>query len=148
MTKQIERVAFRPGPLLGPLMERAEAPNDRFISQIAQRDLDRYYTALALALNTVSLSENEAMFLIDISNGTLYDMVAAQALQWEIEDAIPDYAAKWEVDGPALLAKANGWNLLQKTAIMDALERFWNDAYHIENTQAKAARVGLIKPVH
>lgn len=145
MTKSIERVVFRPGQLLAPLLERAEAPADKFISQVAQRDLDRYYTMLALALNTVALSENEAMFLIDISNGTIYDMVAAQALQWEIQDTLPEYAAKWEIDGPAFLAKANSWSLLQKTAIMDALERFWNDSYHIENTHAKAARVGLIK---
>lgn len=143
-----ERVVFRPGPLLGALVERADEPGDAAISRVAQRDLDRYYELLVSALASVSLSAGEAGLIVDATNGTLFDpwSVAAQTLHYEIEDSLVDgLAAKWDVDGPALVAKLAGYSILQRAAICDAVERFWQDSYHVENTRARLVRVGLVR---
>lgn len=142
---EIDQIAFRPGQLRAKLIERADGPGKAAASRVAQRDLDRYYHLLTLALASIELSQNEAMLLVDMSNGTLYDMVGAPALHYEIEDAVSDLAEKWGIDGAALAAKAASWSLIQKVAVIDALERFWADSYHVSDTRARLVRVGLVK---
>ena len=87
--------------------------------------------------------------IVDVTNGTLFEpmSVAAQVLMYEIEDGLKDadYAGKWEVDGAALLVKIRGWTLLQRAAVLDAIERFWLDSYHVENMSARLIHVGLVR---
>lgn len=138
------KIQFRPGPLGARLVERSEA--GRSPSQTAARDLDRYYDLLTIALAQVDLSPGEASLIVDTMNGTHIDLTAAQMLHYEIADSLDDgLAEKWEIDGPGLAAKAGGWSLLTRMAICDAVERFWSDAYHIDDTAARLVRVGLVR---
>ena len=138
-------IQFRAGPLQDYLDERATG--DQNANTIAWRDLDRYYVALYHALVSVDLSAGEAMLIIDSHNGTHIDINAAQMLHYQVEDALSDspLAAKWEIDGPALVAKLRGYNLLQRLAIVDAVERWWGDTYHVNDGEARLVRVGLVK---
>lgn len=142
----IDKIQFRPGPLTAALEARGAADNAT-ASQIADRDLSRYYDLLALALAQVQLSPGEASLIVDALNGTAVDLVAAQGLPYEIADSLEDgLAEKWEVDGSALITKAHGWSLLQRIAVCDAAERFWSGAaYHVENTAARLITVGLVR---
>jgi hypothetical protein len=64
----------------------------------------------------------------------------------EIEDALAldGLAAKWDVDGPRLVATILGWSLVQRLAVVDAVERFWAAGYVSETTERLTA-VGLVK---
>lgn len=139
-----DKIQFRPGPLADALAARGGAENAS-ASQVAQRDLGRYYDALALALASVEMTEGEAGLIVDALNGTIIDTAAVSGLHYEIADALPDLAEKWEVDGVALRAKARGWSYLQRLAICDAAERFW-DANHVPNTRQRLVAVGLVRP--
>ena len=141
----IDRIQFRPGPRAEHLAARGASDNAS-ASQLVDRDLDRYYQLLALALAQVRLSEGEAGLLIDALNGTFIDLQAAQALHYEIADALGDgLAEKWGVDGPALVATIRGWSLLVRVAVCDAADRFWSGAYHVEDTRARLIAVGLVR---
>lgn len=113
---------------------------------VAQRDLGRYYDALALALGQVDLTTGEAMLIIDALNGTLIEVTTAQMLHYEIADSMGDgLAQKWGIDGKGLVEKVRSWSLLQRLAVVDAVERWWGDAYHVNDGDARLLRVGLIK---
>lgn len=141
----VDMVSFRAGPLDGLIEARMRG--DLKAGAVAQRDLTRYYDALALALSQVQLTINEAMLIIDALNGSFIDLNLAQLLHYEIEDSFGDgLAEKWQIDGPALLGKVRDWSLLQRIAVVDAVERWWGDAYHIDDGAARLLRVGLTKP--
>jgi hypothetical protein len=140
----MNKIQFRPGPLEVPLAARADASTSP--AQIVQRDLSRYYEALALALGSVTLSSNEAGALVDLLNGTLISLPTAQLLAAELEDGLEDgLAQKWEFDGPDLLARVAGWSLIQRLAVCDAVERFWAAGYTIEHTADRLVAVGLVR---
>lgn len=140
---ELKTIQFRPGPLSEPLQERASG--DKSPHYVAQRDLEVYYNLLMLGLASVDLSEGEALFLVDILNGTVLELMTARMLPYEIEDAEPEYLAKWEIDRAVLLAKVGGWTLLQRMAVIDAVERAWGNTYHVDDMRARVARVGLVK---
>lgn len=141
--EQYPTVRFRAGALLPSLQERAEGSA---ISHVAQRDLQRYYSLLALALAQVSLSEGEAGLIIDALNGTWIDPTTAQLLPHEVEDALGDgLAEKWGVDGQSLVERLRRMSLTQRLAICDAAERYWADSYHVDSTADRLLRVGLVK---
>ena len=142
---EIKLIQFRPGELTDALIERATDDTQAGASRAAQRDLGRYYYALALALASVDLSSGEALLLVDIMNGSHMDVSTAQILPYEIEDAEPEYDSKWGVDRSVLLAKVRGWSLLQRLAVCDAIERAWSNVYHVDNMAARVVRVGLVK---
>lgn len=137
-------VSFRAGPLDGAIEQRMRS--DLKAGAVAQRDLGRYYEALAMALAQVRLTTGQAMLLIDATNGTLIEITTAQMLHYEIADALADgLAEKWQVDGPALVEVVRSWSLLQRLAVLDAIERWWGNGYHIDDGEARLLRVGLIK---
>lgn len=141
----VDMVSFRAGPLDDAIESRMRS--DLKAGAVAQRDLGRYYDALTLALAQVDLTLGQAMLLIDALNGTLIELTTAQMLHYEIQDSLDDgLAEKWSVDGRALVEKVRGWSLLQRLAVVDAVERWWGDAYHISDPEARLVRVGLIKP--
>lgn len=94
-----------------------------------QQHLGRYLEALRRARAELrpQLSGPELALLCDVCNGTLFEPHAIPLLYAEIEDSLSDgYAAKWEVDGPGLVAKLRGLSYIQQAAIVDAVERWWN----------------------
>lgn len=116
------------------------------ISQVARRDLDRYYTSLAYDLRGVALSEAEALLIADAANGTLWDAHSARLLWAEIEDALPaGLAAKWDVDGAALVIKLRQLTPGQSLAVVDAIERAWRHADHRDDLRAALRAVGLVR---
>lgn len=91
---------------------------------VAKRDLERYYELLRRELRTVSLSREEVMLLLDVSNGTLWQPFSIPLLWAEVEDSLEDgLAEKWGVDGPALVERLKAFTPGQAFAVVDALER-------------------------
>jgi hypothetical protein len=138
-----ESFQMRPGPLAPALAARlaGESP-----AAVVRRDLGRYYDALALGLANVALSPGEAGLIVDALNGTRIELTTAQMLGEEIEDALADgLAAKWDVDGPRLVATILGWSLIQRLAVVDAVERFWAAGWHASETVERLTAVGLVK---
>lgn len=140
------KVQFRAAALEPALTARADEP-DRSISNVAQRDLGRYYDLLALALASVELSAGEASLIVDALNGTIIDTQTAQLLAYEVQDSLEDgLAEKWGVDGAALVEKIGAWSLAQRLAVCDAAERFWRGPYRKDGPLADTlAAVGLIR---
>lgn len=140
-----ERIQFRVGSLAAALDERGGAWNAE-AAQIVARDVQRYYDLLALALAQVQLSMGEASLIVDALNGSVRDEHLAQALDYEISDSLQDgLAEKWKIDGPALVAQIRGWSLLQRMAVVDGVERFWSNCYHIDDMPVRLLRVGLVR---
>lgn len=93
---------------------------------VARRDLELFYALQAEALQQIQLSEAEAMLLCDILNGSLINLQTAQWLDLELADALPDgYAAKWGVDGAAMLATVRSWTTCQRVAVVEAVRCWW-----------------------
>lgn len=142
----MDKVQFRPAHLAAHLAARADVDTNAAASQVAQRDLGRYYDLMALTLASVELSQGEASLIVDALNGTLIDLTAAQMLAAEIADGLDDgLAEKWGVNGPALVAKVGSWSLAQRLAVCDAAERFWRGAHHVEVVGERLAVVGLVR---
>jgi hypothetical protein len=141
-----EKVQFRPGPAqLATQIAARGGDTNVAASDLAVRDLGRYYDMLALALASVDLSAGQAGLLVDVLNGTVIDLTTAQMLAAEVEDSLPDGTAeKWDVDGPALVAKISAWNLGQRLAVCDAVERFW-EVGHVDSTGERLVAVGLVR---
>ncbi|HMQ31877.1 MAG TPA: hypothetical protein PKD53_14205 [Chloroflexaceae bacterium] len=142
-----DKVQFRPAALAAALATRADADDNAHVSQVAQRDLGRYYELMALALASVNLAPGEAALVVDALNGTIADVQTAQLLAYEVQDSLADgLAVKWDVDGAALVATIGAWSLAQRLAVVDAAERFWRGPYRGEGPIAdKLAAVGLIR---
>lgn len=143
----ITNIQIRPGQtFLLPHLELRGATTNGAAAEVVKRDLARYYDALALALTSVELSVGEASLIVDALNGTRIDIQTAQLLAAEIADSLDDeLAEKWQVDGPALVAKIEGWNLLQRLAVSDAVERFWSAGNSVEVMSDRLAAVGLLR---
>lgn len=118
---------------------------------VAMRDLARYWRLVENELRTVTLTVGEACLICDAVKGWCHDDVGVGSpayLAAEVEDAIKydGLAAKWEVDGPALLTRMWGWTYGQRWAVVDATERWWltdyGDMPHVE----QMAAVGLVRP--
>jgi len=98
-------------------------------SGIINRDLERYYTVLDRALRTVSLTENEALLIVDVLNGSILDTLSVRMLWAGVEDAInlDKVDEKWGINGAALVEKLRSLGEIQCLAVVDAAERFWAD---------------------
>lgn len=139
-------IAFRAGDLLAHLDARTYTSMADSVSEVAKRDLDRYYDMLARSLPTFTVAE--ASLICDALNGSLLQPASAPLLWAEISDALDDgLAEKWGVDGPALVARLRLLTPFQALAVEDAVERWWRstrdepDLSHEERHR----RVGLVK---
>lgn len=137
------QVNFRAGELQDDLEARTEAGQG--LALTAKRDLERYYCQLKLALPT--FSEAEASLIVDVQNGTMVEPHTAGFLWANVADALDDgYAEKWQVDGPALVARLRNLTPFEALAVADACERFWRGPYRREGPLGDALRaVGLVK---
>lgn len=127
------KVQFYPGELAAPLAAREK--NGASLSEIAKRDLSRYYTLLTRELPTFTAPE--AALIVDVLNGTLIDASIAPYLWQEIADALGDPALldKWNewadehqhpsITPDALIARLRKLTPFQAMAVGDASERYW-----------------------
>ena len=111
----------------------AAAPNREAASgrsgQIAS-DLARYYEALARARKALrsQFSTPELSAILDVCNGTVYGAHSIPWLYASMQDALEDgIAAKWQIDGPALVAKLRALSYIDAAALVDAAERAWRN---------------------
>lgn len=148
------RIQFRAiGSLADNLSERAErlenntsAEEEILLSEVARRDLERYYSILKRS--TPLFSENEAMLLADALNGTLFDVQTAHFLWASISDALCDgtLAKKWKVDGNALVQRIQSLSYAEILACIDSIERVWNTTgYRYERLEDRLHSVGIIE---
>ncbi len=107
-----------------------EQSTDR--SATIAKSLDRYFYALNSARRDLRerFSAGEQGLLIDVANGALFASPCAIGfLEHEVAAALIDGAAeRWHVDGPALMKKLKALSYVEKLAIVDAAERWWNRA--------------------
>jgi len=108
--------------LLDQVLARTNAESR---SEIARRDLSRYYRLLEGAMP--ELSEAEFSFLCDLCNGTFFgefELSPSKTLLVELQDGAY-LASKWGVDYGQLLAKVQRWADWEASAVVDRMERFW-----------------------
>ena len=96
-------------------------------SEVAQRDLARYYALLERELTRIRLSEPEASLIVDAYNGTFWEPHTAPLLWADIDDAIryDGLDQKWGVDGADLVARLRALAPFALLALVDAAERYW-----------------------
>jgi len=100
--------------------------------------LERYFSLIDKTRRGLRdrFSSNELGLIVDARNGTLWDSRSAQMLHVEIDDALADgLGEKWQVDGRALVEKLEALDLVQKLALVDAIERWWMRVSRDENPQ-------------
>jgi len=105
---------------------------------IVNRDLERLYTLYDRALRRVKLTIDEACLIVDALNGTLHDVTSGTRFWIGVQDSIEmdELDEKWGVDGKTLIEKLSALDDLTSMAVVDAVERFWND----EQNQTKNFR--------
>ena len=120
-------IQFRPGDIDEEIQARKQSM-DSSVNVTAKRDLERYYKLLDGV--RPHFTRQQALFLCDLLNGTLFDpvMQAARLLWAEVQDAPPALAEKYDVDQDALVERLNALSLAESLAVIDAVERFWNGA--------------------
>jgi len=113
--------------------------HDETLSDIARRDLERYYDMLIRVLPT--FSEDEALLLCQVLNGATIHQYNAQLLWSEVNIAIEEGDAKqWNVNGPCLVKRLRGLTPFECMAIEDAVERYWKS---VSRRDARLPRVRL-----
>lgn len=92
--------------------------------------IERYTTIVADHLP--ELTRGEWCACMDVMNGMftgMGDPIATKYLWAEISDALDDgLAEKWEIDGPALVAKLRKLDTASGIAIAEVGRRFWSRA--------------------
>jgi hypothetical protein len=122
------QVAFRLGDLEGPILLRSAEPTGAAASATLRRIVARYLDLVEDELTGIELTEAEAALVCDALNGLWMGEAAAVRLLWaEVADAIAHDAldAKWGVEGEALVSKLRRLTPGQRLALLDAVERFW-----------------------
>ncbi len=136
------RADFRLGPLEAAVRARGDHPNT-----VVRRDLERAYALLERELATMSFSEAEWLLLLDVTNGTLFEPASIPLLWAEVADALdhaPSLAAKWGVDGAGLVARLRALSPLRAWAVVDALERCWQQTTAAAESDLRAALRAIV----
>lgn len=125
MSKENLQLSFRIYNYKSKIEERLDASFTTH--QIGNRDLGRYYNLLDYALKEVTLTEQEALFIVDSTNGSIFDEVGIRMLWAGLEDSIryDSLDAKYQIDGNELINKIKKANIAYLFALADAIERFW-----------------------
>lgn len=120
------QINLRAGVALDALL-RARAGPCRSLTEVARRDLERYYTLAADELRRLTLSEDEALLLCAACRDTAFAPQSLPLLWAIVTDAIrlEGLDRAFGVDGDALLARLRALSPLQTAAVVDAIERFW-----------------------
>jgi hypothetical protein len=104
---------------------------DEQLSTAIGRCIMRYIALLAEARRDLrqQFDGQECALIIDACNGVaFFDAFSVRLLPEGVRDAIEmdGLDRKWEVDGPALLAKLDVTTFAQRMALVDAIGRWWN----------------------
>lgn len=101
-----------------------------FASSGIEEILNRYKDLIAIEKRNLNLTKNEAMLIVDSLNSTMKNLMVVQGLEANIEDSFfyEHLDAKWDVDGDLLLEKIKNYNNLQKLAILDGVEYYWQNS--------------------
>ncbi len=123
---------------------------DASASGALERILDRY--GEIMRREQPQLTEAEWNLMRDVLNGCW--LSPARSCAWidiEAEDGIRlnGLDAKWEVDGPALVAKLRALTFAQRVAIVDAVEIWWAQPspYEVRGREEGGLRSGLVQAV-
>lgn len=109
--------------------KRADTTGER--SMRVSRMLDRYFAVLQRCRQDLRklLSDNEIALILDSLNGVAhYDTYSIQLTWAGVSDSIEmdELDRKWEIDGPALVAKLKVLDYAHTVALVDACEMWWN----------------------
>jgi hypothetical protein len=136
--------------LANDLEQRSEV--GKSASDIAERDLERYYYMLKFALAKLPFSMGEAMLLCDVMNGTIIEPYSASLLWASVSDGVDEGRAEYwkqyhpELDGAKLIAKLKALSPFECMAVADAIERAWNsETYQVANMEERVRQVGLVR---
>lgn len=124
------------------ILDQLDARGDNRSEQI-RTDLSRYYRLLAEARARLRelLTPAELSAIIDIQNGHWYhERLEAIEIWANVEDGcrLDGLAEKWKIDGPALVEKLRGLDLLSVHALTDATQRFWHAVGEGDHTRDPA----------
>lgn len=116
-----------PSPVLAALKLRDESN----LSGAISRTVMRYLAVLAYERRELrpKFSPAECGLILDACNGVaFFDSFSVRLFPEGVRDAIEmeELDAKWQVDGPALLAKLDATTFSQRMAFVDAVQRWWN----------------------
>lgn len=151
-----QQINIRAGELLPDLQARLGTGNTGTLADVLRRDLTRYYYAIESALlkvaNTDLFSDAEVSLIVDVQNGTLNEPHTIALIWANVADAVEledRLAEKHGVDGPLLVRKLRALTPFERTAVADAVERWWqstHDDQQPELTDEQRHRlVGLIR---
>lgn len=132
------QIQFRPGvesDLSCALSKRAEQTTDIALSQVARRDLERYYATLTHSLP--DFSESEVIILLNVLNGVRVSN--PQRLYVEVQENYPEHKE--------FVERLRNFSYAQCLATIDAVERYWCGEYHKspEEMRVRLREVGLIR---
>lgn len=90
--------------------------------------LERYLYLVASELRDLAgqFSLAEASLLADVINGWRIEPHTVGLLWAEVADAPEETYSRWQVDGPALVARLRNLTYGQSLALTDALQRWWS----------------------
>lgn len=96
----------------------------------------------------IQLTERESALILDALNGTMFydDKVLVESILWqEIADAISldKLDQKWEVDGPALVAKLKAASHEDATQIVKLAQEFWGERYQVQSVYDRVRAIGM-----
>lgn len=108
----------------------------------AARDLARYYYLLEQELPTITLTEAEALLIVDVLHAADYEPHTMKYIWAEVADAGQAFA-QYGVSSTTLIPKLRALTPAQQFAIADAVERFWIDTPTA--TAERLREVGLLR---
>ncbi len=115
---------------LPPVYVQAIERRDSQFSTALTKSLGRYLYALADARRRLAemFDAQECGLILDACNGTLFYPFSVNLIGATVQDAISmdRLDQKWEVNGVSLIAKLNELDYLERLAVVDAVEVWWN----------------------
>lgn len=117
--------------ILAEIDRRVEYDTEGSRSATISRLLERYFSLLRRARGDLRhmFSDGEIMLIVDVLNGVaFFDTFGIYLIVHEVADGIEmdRLDQKWQVDGPALVAKLKGLNDAQTLAIVEGVTMWWN----------------------
>lgn len=118
------------------------------IHAIGKRDLERTYTVLPLVLPRFSLPEARVLCHVIGSNRRAMNDIDQflrnlRLLPGEVREELEESPVN-DVHEYVFVARLKKLSLFETWAIYDAVERFWQGSYHVEDTEQRLEEVGLI----
>jgi len=122
MTNESDRIsAWVPQEIIAALTARG------ILSEALREVLARYFALLEAARADLRerFAAAELGLLVDICQGTLWEAHTLCMVGQQAADAEDAHYERWGLERRDLLKKMRGLNLLQRAALVDAIERYW-----------------------